>query len=772
MKFTKITKTSKNGEIPSFFPGWLEERFKNHYAKIGTINTLKLKNSCRDVARFKLGSVPPDIEKLAKGFLVPPQGVSDKSFILGYDTDEGHVQGSIEIDGNLQQYISKYPDHWEIVQEALSLPRSKGRHAAGYVISNEPIDEFIPTTNTSGVKVLDFSGPDCESVGAVKYDFLVVRCLSDIQKCIKLIQKRCCGKPLQDQQLDNKKVSGIRIVPDKNGRLYDIWDLPNDPIAFDKLSKGDTATIFQFDSPSARQWLREFEGIIHSIEDMAVFTALDRPGTLNCFVKNPDVPSTSHNILVEYSRRAKGLKGSPDIVKEFDTLCSETKGVMIFQETLMEVYRYFTNCTLAEAEAFRGDMGKKKREKVEKAYALFMERGETRFPKESVQAVWDAIVKFAGYSFNKSHATAYCVISYACLWLRQNYPLEWFTSVLSNATKDEMNDKFWPHCGHLVLLPDVKLSKGDWEIEGDKIRAPISILYGIGETAHKQLSQSAPYTDLKHFCQSIVDYQKSNLEQKDKIDKKTGETVKVTVWGRNALNIGKIHSMLYAGSMDSFFDKDTTIELKEDAFHAMMKEVYAEAGGKYKKPKKKLPVLDALGRYQAKKDVLPPYGEDLRPLLATIGLPEFLEVDGSNMRIRNKQWSKEARQEVDTYDPVISGEQLAALEVSEGFDDRYVKCGIICYIEKKEKFNWGPGKSNDAYKFFVEFGGMKRELVGWPDFNGTIPLVAKTVEAGSVVAMVLNKTRGKKDFAVRGIEVIRGPIDSVEEVLDKVQEEA
>ena len=84
MKFTKITKTSKNGEIPSFFPGWLEERFKNHYAQIGTINTLKLKNSCRDVARFKLGSVPPDIEKLAKGFLVPPQGVSDKSFILGY----------------------------------------------------------------------------------------------------------------------------------------------------------------------------------------------------------------------------------------------------------------------------------------------------------------------------------------------------------------------------------------------------------------------------------------------------------------------------------------------------------------------------------------------------------------------------------------------------------------------------------------------------------------------------------------------------------------
>ena len=158
--------------------------------------------------------------------------------------------------------------------------------------------------------------------------------------------------------------------------------------------------------------------------------------------------------------------------------------------------------------------------------------------------------------------------------------------------------------------------------------------------------------------------------------------------------------------------------------------------------------------------------------MATIGLPEFLEVDGSNMRIRNKQWSKEARQEVDTYDPVISGEQLAALEVSEGFDDRYVKCGIICYIEKKEKFNWGPGKSNDAYKFFVEFGGMKRELVVWPDFNGTIPLVAKTVEAGSVVAMVLNKTRGKKDFAVRGIEVIRGPIDSVEEVLDKVQEEA
>ena len=722
-----------------------------------------------------LGCVPPDIEYLVKGVQVPPQGVSDKSFIFGYDNDTGHVPGSIETDKNLQEYIRKYPDHWEIVQEALALPRSKGRHAAGYVISNEPIDDFIPTTVTSGVKVLDFTGPDCERAGAIKYDFLVVRCLADIQECIKLVQTRYCGGPVGDKWLDNKKVSSVRIVPDKQGSLHDIWELPSEPDVFSALDKGDTTTIFQYDSPSARQWLKYFNGIINSIQDMAIFTALDRPGTLDCFVANPDAPSTFHNILVEYSRRAKGLQGSPDIVKQFDTLCAETKGVMIFQETLMEVYRYFTNCTLAEAEAFRGDMSKKKREKIEKAYSLFMERGVSRFSKDDVQAVWDAIIKFAGYSFNKSHATAYCVISYACLWLRHHYPLEWWCSTLRGATKEDLNDKFWQHCGHLVLLPDIKLSKGDWEIEGDKIRAPISMLFGIGETAHKQLAQSAPYTDLKHFCQSIIDYRKANAVYKDKTDKE-GNTTKVKAWGRSALDIGKIHNMLYAGSLESFFEGKTLSEAEAE-YHKMMAELFAAEGQKYPKPKKKLPSLDPLGRYQAKKAVLPPYGADLRPLVIQAGLPDNFTLDERSLRIKSKEWSRDANAEVETSDPVVGGVRIEDLERGEGFIEQNIKCGIIAYVEswdgdkRKKYFSYGPNKEKEACKFFIEVDGRKREMVYWPNRDGKLPGHLKGIEAGSIVAMIISKSSGRTEFNVRQIEVIRNPLDMKEKKNEEDKEE-
>jgi hypothetical protein len=771
MKIKAITRTSESGALPAHFPGWLEERFSGHYAQIGTLNTLKLKNAVRDVARALLGRVPPDIEYLAKGFIVPPQGVNDKKFVLGYNTDEGYVSGSIETDKNLQEYISKYPDHWDLVLNSLSLWKSKGRHAAGYVISNEPIDEFIPTTTTSGIKTLEFSGPDAEAVGAIKMDFLTVNCLKDVQEATRLIQTRICGKTPDDTTINGLKVPGVRIVPGVDGRLWDLWDLPQDKDVFDDIYLGKVETVFQLDSNSARRWLPYFKGIFNSEEDLSLFTALDRPGPLEYFVTNPDCPSTKHNMLVEYARRAQGKKGSQDIVKELDTLCAETKGVMVYQESLMKVYRYFTDCTAIEAEEFRRMIGKKKKEKVEKAYSHFMEKASEKVGKEAAQDVWDSITTWSSYGFCHAHSRSYGKLAYTCLWLKHYYPLEWWTSVCRNATKDEMNDKFWMHCSHLVLLPDISLSKGDWEIEGDKIRAPVSILKGVGETAHKQLSQSAPYRDLRHFCQSIVDYVKANPITKDKTDKE-GNVKKVTVWGRNALNIGKIHSMLAAGCMDSFFEKDLTLSQKADLYHSMMKEVYAANGGKYKQPKKKMPSLDALGRYQSKKDVLPLYGEDLRPILVATGLPDFLQTDGRCIRIKNKVWSKDAECEVDTFDPVIGAKQLIELENSEGFVDRFIKCGIVCYLEEKEKFNYNKnGSSKEAYKFFIEFGGMKKELVLWPDFNNEIPTIAKEVEAGSIIVMIMQKNTGRTDFSIRGIEVVRKPLSNEEKLDTKAEEE-
>jgi len=771
MKFTEITNNSKTGTLKPHWEGWLQNRFPDHFAQIGTINTLRLKNAVRDVARAVMGSVPPDIERMCKGFLVPPQGLSDERFIMGYTSPEGEVPGSIEIDKNLQEYIYKYPKQWEVVKDSLSLWRSRGRHAAGYVISNEPIDEFIPTTQVGGVKALSFTGPECESVGAIKMDFLTVNAVKDVQIAIKIIQSRHLGGKPQDQKLNGSLVPGLRIVPGKEGALHDIWDLPQEPEVFADLCSGKVETVFQFDSNSARQCLKYFNGIINSISDMAIFTALDRPGPLDYLVTNFDSPTQKHSVLVEYSRRAKGLAPSPDIIKEMDALCPETKGLMIYQESLMRVYQELTGCTLAEAEEFRGNAGKKKLAAMEKAYTFFIERATSKVGKESAQAVWDSIITFAKYSFNKSHAVSYVTLSYACLWLKHYYPLEWWCAVLRSATKEEIDTRFWKYCGNLVLLPDIKLSKGDWEIEGDKIRAPISMLFGMGEAAHNQLAHSAPYADLKSFCQAIINHRKSNLVEKTKTEE-DGTTKKVTAWGRSALDIGKIHNMLYAGSMEAFFGPDKTLSACIEEYHATMKELHALEGVKYAKPSKKLPSLDALGRYQAKKAVLPPFGADLRPLVMQIGLPEYLVVEGRALRFKYRAYSYDSGKEESTFDPVVGGKRLEELETSEGFVEKNYRCGIIAYVEpwdsdkRKKYFNYGPGKEKEACKFFVEVDGIKKEMVYWPGRDGSLPGELKRVEAGSIVAMIINKSSGRTDFAVRELKVIREPLNTKEETKD------
>jgi DNA polymerase III alpha subunit len=775
MKFTQITNSSKEGTLKPYWDGWLQEKFPDHFAQIGTINTLRLKNAVRDVARAVMGSVPPDIERMCKGFITPPQGVSDLKFIEGYSTDEGEVPGSINTDRALQEYVAKYPDQWELAKASLALWRSSGRHAAGYVISNEPIDEFIPTTHVGGVKVLSFPGPQCESVGAIKMDFLVITALKGIEEAVRLVQSRHCGGVPKDRILDGLLVPGIRLIPDKNGNLWDLWDLPPEEEVFADLYTGQTETVFQYDTPGARQGLKYFNGLFHSEEDLSIFTALDRPGPLDYFVTNPENPSQKHSMLVEYSRRAKGLPGSPDIVKELDVLCAETKGVMLYQESLMSVYKYFTGCSAAEAEDFRRNIGKKKKSKVDAAYSLFMERATEKVGKESAQAVWDSVTTWSSYGFCHAHSRAYGKLAYTCLYLKHHYPLEWWCGVLRSATKDEIDQKFWQHCGHLVLLPDIKLSKGDWEIEGDKIRAPISMLFGIGETAHKQLAQSAPYTDLTHFCQSIIDYRKVNATYKDKTDKE-GNITKVKAWGRSALDIGKIHNMLYAGSLESFFEGKTLSEAEAE-YHKMMAELFAAEGQKYPKPKKKLPTLDPLGRYQAKKAVLPPYGADLRPLVIQAGLPENFTLDGRSLRIKSKEWSRDANAEVETSDPVVGGARIEDLERSEGFVEQNIKCGIIAYVEswdgdkRKKFFSYGPNKEKEACKFFIEVDGRKREMVYWPNRDGKLPGHLKGIEAGSVVAMIISKSSGRTEFNVRQIEVIRNPLDMKEKEDGKDKEE-
>jgi Bacterial DNA polymerase III alpha subunit finger domain/Bacterial DNA polymerase III alpha NTPase domain len=757
MKIARIIGSSKEGQIKPEWKGWLGERFGDHYAQISTDTTLRLKMAIRDVSRFKRGCVPPDIEEWCKKLLLPPQGVNDLNFVLGYETDEGYVPGSIEIDQNLQAYINKYPQDWEVVKRACGLQRSKSRHACGFVIANKPIDDFIPLITVSDTKCTDFTSESVEVVGGLKMDFLKISILQDIIECLRLVNERR-KIDLKEQRINGKLVPAHRLIPDPiSGNMVDIWDLPEDQSVFIEIAEGKTETVFQLGSEGAIQWLPNFNHpkpdgnlVIDSIEAIADFNALNRPGPLDIFVTNPE-NNSKHNMLVEYTRRARGLPGSKDVLPILDQLIPETYGVMIFQEQLQKIYQYCTDCTGTEAEEFRTNTAKKKKEKVDKAYPKFMERASTKLGEQDAQSLWDFMVSWSRYGFNKSHSISYSVISYACSWLKHHYNLEWWCSILQHATKDEINEKFWKYCGHLVLLPDLQLSKAAWTIEGDKIRAPLSVLHGVGDKAFSQLMKGSPYPALEDFARSIVMHRKNNKAIKPVKNKKTGEYQDKEVWGRSAINTGMVYSMMVSGCLDSITKEFTTPKAAFDEFTKLLKTISKEEGGKAPSVKK-VQDLDALARYQLRKSILPAWGSDLRSTILAAELPPYLLVKNEQLYCSWAFYGKVHEESV------IGLEKLNELCYATEIPDGGYVASVVAYVEDKRDFNWGSGKTKQGTSITIEVGAGKFDFCWWPDKDGQLPDNSKTIKPGQIIVARLSKFSAEKPFTFQNVKIIREPL--------------
>ena len=762
MRVTRIIASSKEGCIKPEWRGWLDERFGDHYAQVSTDITLKLRMAAKDVSRLKRGCVTPDIEEWTKKFEQPPQGVTDLNFILGYDNEEGFVPGSIERDQNLQAYINKYPDDWEIVKKCLGLQRSKSRHACAFVIANKPISSFIPLATVSDTKCTDYTAESVEAVGGLKMDFLKISILQDIIGCLKLVNERRKIN-LEPQQINGRLVPAHRLVLDPVSKaLVDIWDLPDDQTVFANIAEGKTETVFQLGSEGAIQWLPNFNHlkpngnkVIDSVMAIADFNALNRPGPLDIFVTNPE-NNSKHNMLIEYTRRARGLPGSKDVLPILDKLIPETNGIMIYQEVLQRVYQYCTDCTGTEAEEFRTNTAKKKKEKVDKAYPKFMERAGAKLGKEDAQSLWDFMVSWSRYGFNKSHSISYSVISYSCAWLKHHYNLEWWCSILQHATKDEINEKFWKYCGHLVLLPDLQLSSSVWTIEGNKIRAPLSLLHGVGDKAFTQLIKYAPYGSLEDFARKIIMHKKNNKEIKSVKNKKIGEFQDKEVWGRSAINAGMVYSMMVAGCLDSITQNYLIPKDAFDEYCRLLKKISKEEGGKVSTIKK-VSVLDPIGRYQKRKGILPAWGSDLREIIVSSEMPANLLLKGSKLYC---SWSVYGKVSTESVIGLEKFEQLCyATDIPEG---GYV-ASVIAYVEAKRDFNWGPNKTKQGCSFTFEIGGGKFDFCWWPGKEGQLLDKVRAINPGQIVVVRLSKFSIDKPFTIQDVLIIRDVLKEEED---------
>jgi len=743
--------------------GWLVKRFGDHVIQISTDTALRLRSSIKDVCRVMYGTVPDFVNELTKKMQVAPQGVEDRDFIFGYAASDGSfVPGSIETDEALRAFVEHYPEAWQTVQQCLGLHRQKGRHPCSYVIANRPIHEFIPLTEVGGVQVTQYTAESVEAVGGLKMDFLGLNTLSDISDALRLIQERhglnSDGHWTVHKGGVVKRVPAIQAVPVMvNGQrqIFDIWDLPADPKVFDEICQGKTETVFQLSTPSAVKWLRQFNHVIstdsfgqdikaiHSIEGLAVFMALDRPGPLEAMVTGPN---GQHNMLVEYARRVRGETPSDDIPPIFNQLLPETFGILCMQEQLQFMYQQLTGCTGPEAEEFRRNVAKKKVDKVQAVYPFFLERASQSLGQELAQQVWDFFQTWASYGFCKAHATSYAVIGYACAYLKYHFPLEWWTAVLRNANKNEINEKFWHHCSHLLMLPDICQSYRNFEIVDEKIQAPIDLLLGVGEAAHAQLCKYAPYSSLENFCQKIVQHQELTATEREQ------EKTTIRKLGHNAITRGVVRCMIVTGTMDALFAPDASLLDKFAEFEAAMRKMGKRAQKKDRLDLTHLEVNECI-RYQMCKSILPAYSAPLLPLLDKNDHQRLListQEDGTYIydkhpgspRLMNAQELYLAGYEMPIAEPLL--------------------VASVAYVNQEKFFSFGPKKEKEGLALELDFGGDSAEYVQWGDWDSG-KVAQKTKDQfplkGSIVIVTMTKKNNKAPYVIIDIDTVSAPIN-------------
>ncbi len=409
-------------------------------AQIITFGRLQPKAVIRDVGRV-LGINYGVVDKLAKTI---PNLIQENENLEEIYKKNLAMQNIIDGDSELEKL-------YEISVKLQGLNRNASTHAAGLVISNSPIKNDVPLYYDlmSEIPATQFSMKFLEKIGLIKFDFLGVETLTVIDKTLKLLAKR-------------------KIVLD-----IDKIDL-KDSLTFKNLSLGYTLGVFQLESIPMRNILKELQP--DRIEDIIAVVALYRPGPME------NIPS--------YIKRKHNNKLTTYQHQLLMPVLEETYGIMIYQEQVMEAAQVLAGFSLAKADILRRAIGKKIKSEMDDLKESFVNGcNENNISVSDAKKIFSDIEKFAGYGFNKSHAAAYAIISYQTAWLKSNFPVEYFTSLL-NSEAGKTGDKPIHIMVELIrlnikLLPcDINLSKAKFSVEEYNgklcIRSGLSNIKNIG----------------------------------------------------------------------------------------------------------------------------------------------------------------------------------------------------------------------------------------------------------------------------------------------------
>jgi DNA polymerase-3 subunit alpha len=366
----------------------------------------------------------------------------------------------------------------ELLRTAQSLegmPRHAGTHAAGLVISNLPLDHYLPLQKTSdGLPCTQFEKDTVESIGLLKMDLLGLRTLTVIRDAIEFVR-------------DNH---GIRLDMDRLGL--------DDEAVYQLLSEGDTIGVFQLESQGLRAILREMKP--DRFEDIVALVALYRPGPLGS------------GMVEDYIKRRHGQISVAYLHPLLEPVLEPTYGVILYQEQVMRIASEIGGFTLGEADQLRRAMGKKKPEVLAGYRQQFLDGAGARgVDKPTADKIFELMEFFAGYGFNKSHSAAYALLAYQTAYLKARYPAEFMAALLSSVIESKDRVPFYiEECRQRkieILHPDVNESRAYFTVSRNQIRFGLAAIKQVGlpaiESILREREENGPFVGLQSFCKRV-----------------------------------------------------------------------------------------------------------------------------------------------------------------------------------------------------------------------------------------------------------------------------
>ncbi len=449
----------RRGEVINYV---VEKYSKENVAQVITFGTMQARAVIRDVGRvMALGY--GEVDRIAK--LVP----SDPNITL-----EEAIKGEPE----LRNMYKSNPKITQLIETSLALEgltRHASTHAAGVVISDEPLTNYIPLFKAGEDQIsTGYSMSSLEKIGLLKMDFLGLRTLTVIDETVKI----------------TKRTKGVEI---------DIENIPlNDSKTFALLSRAESLGVFQLESSGMRELLRKLKP--NKFEDIVAILALYRPGPIGSGMVDDFIKRKHGQVPIKYDH------------KLLEPILKETYGIIVYQEQVMRIVSELAGFTMSQADSLRRAMSKKTPEIMEQARSSFIE-GATKkgIEKRTAEKVFNLIEYFAGYGFNKSHSTAYALISYRTAHLKANYPVEFMTALLTSERDNIEKVAFYieetQRMDIKILPPDVNESFSKFTVVSNAIRFGLSAVKNVGRGAIDSIitarNKVGKFKSLYEFCEYV-----------------------------------------------------------------------------------------------------------------------------------------------------------------------------------------------------------------------------------------------------------------------------